>query len=186
MILNIKRYINTLKPLVFIHFILINPIILYILTTIVSIFLLIYFADVSLCDDGTVTGELGDSNNTESLISDSDLRLKYDKEVTAYRIACEDHKQWSSIARQATRSPSAQLLKESSSITGIELDRIYRLEDKLYDRISISMNYLRACTRTMRVTEAEIKKLNPNFNSLIGKQWFELTTSEALALRAIR
>lgn len=73
---------------------------------------------------------------------------------------------------------------ECSDITEIDKSRLIVLTDKLWIRVGDSCNILRECTRRMRTTEAMIKKLDPNFESLIGKQWFELTVSEALAQRA--
>lgn len=48
-------------------------------------------------------------------------------------------------------------------------------------RLGESCNYLRECTKTLRFTESLIKNLDPSFKSSIGKQWYEMSTSEALA-----
>lgn len=71
------KNISVISFRLFIRFIFINPVTLYIIASIVSIFLLMYLADVSLCD--------GEDLNS--------LKTRLESEVLTYHKANEDHKQ---------------------------------------------------------------------------------------------
>jgi hypothetical protein len=101
------------------------------------------------------------------------LKACLESDILEYQKANEDHKQWSSIVRQVTKSPSARVLAELSGLTKPELNKIYDLDDKLNVRIEKSYTLLFNCITKLRNTEAKIKSLDPNFMSSIGKQWFE-------------
>lgn len=131
---------------------------------IIYILLFIYLAEPALCQGETLVSH---GENLES------LKTCLESNMLEYQRANEDHKQWSSIVRQVTKSPSARVLAELSGLTKFEFNRLYDLDDKLHVRIGKSYTFLSDCTTRMRATEAMIRILDPSFVSSIEKQWFE-------------
>jgi hypothetical protein len=149
----------------------------------VYILIFIYSADPCLCQD-LDSGEPIRTCLDKVTEHDNDLaslKTRLKKEVFTFQLAHEDHKQWSSIIKQVTRSPSARVLEECSDITESELARLYSIDNKLYMRAGETCNILRECTRKMRVTEGMVKHLDSNFKSSIKKEWHEISTGETLA-----